>query len=214
MATNLQAAEQPGSGSLYIPKAQQVTDRALLDDFMDEFAFADLVTGSPSIRVTHIPTLLDRKSGTYGTIFGHVSRNNPQHETFDGQAAVIVFHGPDAYISPTWYTNQKAVPTWNFAVVHASGKPRAITDKKVLRDRLSALVRKFEGTSSYGLDGLPDAFLNPMLDGIVGFEMPIESLEGKFKLGQERSEADRAGLLAHLNEPMRGFTAKFYKNSR
>src|SRR5215475_10815360 len=122
-------AQEPES--LYIPKAHVVEDRKFLHDFMDEYSFVDLVTSAPDIRITHIPVVLDRTRGEYGTIFGHISRQNPQTAAFDGkQPAVIVFRGPHAYISPTWYTKTDVVPTWNFAVVHASGKLRAITEKK------------------------------------------------------------------------------------
>ena len=205
-------AGEPEAGSLYIPKAHRVEDRALLHDFMDEFPFVDLVTAAPSVRITHIPVLLERGAGPYGTLFGHVARNNPQHETFDArQSAVIVFRGPHAYISPAWYTNHEAVPTWNFAVVHATGKPKPITDKKALHDRLAQLIHKFEGDSSYDFLSLPDSYVYPMLEAIAGFEMPIDSIEGKFKLGQERSEADKASVLKHLEPPMRDFTNDFYK---
>ena len=109
---------------------QRVEDRKLLHDFMDDFSFVDLITATPTIRITHIPMVLDRTKGRYGTIFGHISKNNPQQQAFDGTApAVIVFHGPESYISPTWYAKAEAVPTWNFAVVHASGKLKPITDR-------------------------------------------------------------------------------------
>src|SRR5579862_9613754 len=90
----LEAQEGP-PGSLYIPKPQLVEDRKFLQDFMDEYAFADLVTASPGIRITHIPVFLDRASSPYGTLFGHISRQNVQNKCFDGsQPAVVVFRGP------------------------------------------------------------------------------------------------------------------------
>ena len=205
--------------SLYVPKPQRVEDRRFLHDFMDEFAFADLITASPSLRITHIPVLLDRAAGPYGTILGHISRQNDQAKAFDGQHdAVIVFRGPHGYISPAWYQNRQAVPTWNFAVVHATGKLRAVADPKALHAFLAHLVDKFESYegTDYDFSKLPDSFVNGMLTGIVGFEMPIELLEGKFKLGQDRSEADRQGILSHL-EKARGerslyeLTASFYQ---
>src|ERR1700675_2507907 len=95
------AQTRPGSEaeSLYIPKPQLVDDRRFLHDFMDEFSFVDLVTVSPTLRITHIPVFLERGEGPYGTIHGHISRQNPQHSTFDGkQSGLIVFHGPPGYI--------------------------------------------------------------------------------------------------------------------
>jgi len=213
-------AQEPPSGSLYIPKPHLVEDRKFLHDFIDEFSFADLVTASPAIRITHIPTVLHRAGGTYGTIFGHVSRNNIQNKCFDGvQPAVIVFRGPHSYISPNWYTKPDAVPTWNFSVVHASGRLKAITDPAELHDRLAELIAKFEGPgSAYDFAKLPASYVNGMLGGIVGFEMRIELLEGKFKLGQERSEADKQAIVKNLQtakqpRSIAEFTAEFYKRA-
>src|SRR5580698_11214720 len=102
--TAAEAAAAAVAESLYIPKPQLVEDRRFLHDFMDEFAFVDLITVSPTLRITHIPVFLDGTAGAYGTIHGHISRQNPQSATFDGrQTGVIVFHGPHGYISPTWY---------------------------------------------------------------------------------------------------------------
>jgi transcriptional regulator len=213
-------AQAPASGqhSLYIPKAHLVEDRKLLHDFMDEFAFVELVTAAPEIRVTHIPVLLDRSAGAYGRIHGHVSRQNPQGKTFDGQhSAVIVFRGPHSYISPTWYAKPEAVPTWNFAAVHASGKLKPISDRKPLHDLLSRLIAKFEGpNSAYDFAKLPESYKFGLMEGIIGFEMDIEQLEGKFKLGQERSETDKAGILKNLKtgykeRSIEELTASFYK---
>jgi len=208
--------------TLYIPKAHRVENLKLLHEFMDEYAFVDLVTSVPTLRITHIPVIVDRTAGTYGKIMGHVSRQNPQSQVFDGrQTSVIVFRGPHGYISPTWYAKKEAVPTWNFAVVHATGRPAAITDKGTLHNLLGSLIEKFESYegSGYDFSKLPESYVSPMLGGIVGFEMPIESLEGKFKLGQERSDADKQGLLEHLGQAKRrerslqDLTASFYKPS-
>ncbi len=188
-------------GSLYIPKPHLVEDRRFLHDFMDEFPFADLVTAGPSIRITHIPVLLDRAAGKYGTLLGHMARHNEQAGAFDGsQPAVVVFRGPHSYISPTWYTKPEAVPTWNFAVVHATGRLKAVEDRAVLQGLVTKLVHRFEGTggNAYDVAKLQDAYLAGMIAGIIGFEMEIELLEGKFKLGQERCEGDRRGILQGL----------------
>ena len=211
-------AQEPSPESLYIPKPHLVEDRKLLQDFMDEFAFADLVTASPGIRITHIPTVLDRTAAPYGTLFGHISRQNLQSKCFDGrQQAVIVFRGPHSYISPTWYNKPESVPTWNFAVVHATGRLKPIADPKALHGLLAQLIAKFEGPgSSYDFAKLPESYTNGLIGGIIGFEMQIELLEGKFKLGQERGDADRQALLKNLQsaKPARSiydFTTEFYK---
>lgn len=211
-------AQEPSPGSLYIPKPHLVEDRKFLHDFMDEFAFADLVTANPGIRITHIPTFVDRTVGPYGTVFGHISRQNLQSQSFEGrQSAVIVFRGPQSYISPTWYNKPEAVPTWNFAVVHASGRLKPIVEARALHALLARLIAKFEGPNSgYDFAKLPDSYINGLIGGIIGFEMQIDLLEGKCKLGQERSDADKQAILRNLQtaKPARSiydFTADFYK---
>ncbi|MGA2274996.1 MAG: FMN-binding negative transcriptional regulator [Bryobacteraceae bacterium] len=206
-----------GSESLYIPKAQLVEDRKLLHDFMDEFAFVDFVTSEPSLRITHIPVVFDHNAGKNGVLYGHISRQNPQTEAIlAGRSAVIVFHGPHSYISPTWYAKTEVVPTWNFATVHATGKLMAVTRENAVRDLLTKLVRKFEGpASSYDFAKLPQSYTSGLMAGILAFALEIELLEGKFKLGQERSEADKESILQHLRtaqpEPsLYDFTASFY----
>ncbi len=223
LAAKVTGAQQTGHGSLYIPAPHRVEDRTLLHDFMDEYAFVELVTSTPSLRITHIPVLLDRNASANGTILGHISRNNPQSAAFDGrQSAVIVFRGPHAYISPSWYAKTEAVPTWNFAAVHATGTPKPIVEKKAVRELLARLIQKFENRysgSAYDFAKLPDSYVYGMIEGIAAFEMPIDSLEGKFKLGQERSEADKAGILEHLgsakpDRSMHDLTAGFYGRAK
>lgn len=189
--------------SLYIPEAHRVEDRTFLHDFMTDFPFVDLVTASPALRITHIPVLLDRERGRFGTIVGHVSAKNPQRAAFDGgHSTVIVFRGPHGYISPTWYANREAVPTWNFSVVHATGRLRPITDGTQTRAFLGRLIRTFEKTvgSDFDFATLPESYVARMVQGIAPFEMEIEALEGKFKLGQDRSAADRNGVLTHVRQ--------------
>jgi len=214
-----QTAPPEAAESLYIPKPQLVEDRRFLHDFMDEFAFVELVTVSPTLRITHIPVWLDRAAGAYGTIHGHVSRQNPQHAAFDGkQTGVVVFLGPHGYISPTWYAKGgNTVPTWNFASVHATGKLRP-TEGKALEAMLGRLVAKFESYegTSYDFAKLDEAYKTAMMNGIVGFELEIELLEGKFKLGQDRSPGDREGLLKNLGKgkaprTLLELTASFYE---
>ena len=193
----------PPDPSLYIPKAHVVDELKFLHDFMEEFAFVMLVTTAPTLRITHIPSILNRSEGRFGTIRGHISAQNPQKAAFDGtHQAVVVFRGPQGYISPTWYATQTSVvPTWNFGVVHASGRPRPITDKAKAYDLLATLISRNEkrvGSTEYDFSAQPREYVDRMMQGIAPFEMEIQALEGKFKLGQERSEGDRSGVLAHL----------------
>jgi transcriptional regulator len=215
-----QSSAEAAAESLYIPKPQRMEDRQFLHDFMDEFAFVELVTVSPSLRITHVPVWLDRAAGVYGKVYGHISRQNPQCAALDGrQTGVAVFRGPHGYISPTWRPKAgNAVPTWNFAVVHATGKLRPVEGNKELNDLLSQLVAKFEryeGTS-YDFAGIDASYKNGLMSGIKGFELEIELLEGKFKLGQDMSAADKQSLLKNLESAkaprsLREFTAAFYE---
>lgn len=215
---DLEAQMNPSTPeSLYIPKAQLVEDRKLMHDFMDEFSFVDLVTAEPALRITHIPVVLDHTAGKDGAIYGHISRQNAQTEAIlAGRRAVVVFHGPHSYISPTWYSKPEVVPTWNFAVVHATGKLKAVADEEAMRSLLTRLIRKFEPPDSpYDLARLPRSYTSGLIGGILGFELEIDLLEGKFKLGQERNEADRESILKHLQteKPERSIydlTAAYY----
>ncbi|HKE27001.1 MAG TPA: FMN-binding negative transcriptional regulator [Bryobacteraceae bacterium] len=203
--------------SLYIPNAHRVEDRELLFGFMEEFAFVDVITAEP-LHVTHIPVIFDHAGGPFGTIRGHIARHNEQEKAFDGkQEAVIVFRGPHGYISPTCYQTTPATPTWNFAVVHATGKLQPMTEPG-LRAFLSQLIRKFESYEGTKFDfaQLPDSFVNSMIANIVGFEMSVGRLEGKFKLGQERTNRDRQGILQYLASARRerslhDLTKSFYE---
>lgn len=188
--------------SVYIPDHHKITDPEVVAHFMSEFAFADLITASPGIRATHIPVVYESGTGKYGRIVGHVAKANPQQALFDGShEALIVFHGPHAYISPSWYEAGKpAVPTWNFAAVHAGGKLRAINDDVAKEKILEHLVNKFESYESapWSLAKLPESYKKGLRQGIVAFEMEIATLEAKFKLGLERSATDRQGMLKGL----------------
>lgn len=203
LSVDAQESQGAPDPSLYIPKAHVVEERKFLHDFMEDFPFVMLVTTAPTLRITHIPTVLDRTRGRFGTILGHISAQNPQKAAFDGaHPAVVVFRGPQGYISAGWYaTRTSVVPTWNFAVVHASGRPRAIADKSRTYDLLATLIRRNEqrvGSTGYDFAAQPREYVDRMMQGISPFEMEIDAIEGKFKLGQERAEGDRSGVLDHL----------------
>jgi transcriptional regulator len=222
---DVDAQEPPGKPdpSLYIPRAHVVGELKFLHDVMEEFSFVMLVTTTPTLRITHIPSILDRTQGRFGTLRGHISAQNVQTAALDGtHQAVVVFRGPQGYISPTWYATQTSVvPTWNFGVVHASGRPKPITDKAKAHDLLATLIARNEkrvGSTKYDFAAQPREYVDRMMEGISPFEMEIEALEGKFKLGQERSEADRNGVLANLarapykERSLYDLTQAFYKD--
>ena len=181
---------------LYIPRSFSFEDRAGQADFIDRFGFATLVTADGAdIQVSHLPLLLDRERGV---LIGHMARPNPHAVLLQlNLPSVAVFHGPHAYVSPVWYASDAAVPTWNYSVLHAHGRLRAMEDETQLIDTLTRLVQHFDRDVPAALERSMKA-MQPLLRGIVGFEMPIERIDAKHKLSQNKSQADRAGVLNGL----------------
>ena len=188
---------------MYIPDAFAETDLDRLHDLIEAYDFAMLITpGEPTPLVSHLPFVLDRANGSNGTLQAHMARGNPQWQSFAGEA-LVVFRGPHSYVSPTWYEpDAPAVPTWNYAVVEAYGTPRIVDDAEELRAQQKRLVATHEAgrSPSWTMDGQPPAYIEGMLKGIVGFEIPIARLEGKFKLSQNRSTADQRQVAEALND--------------
>ncbi len=186
---------------MYIPKLFEVTDLATLHEFIETHSFATVVTAASDQPVaTRVPLLLDRSRGRQGTLLGHVARANPQWRSFDGERQCLaMFDGPHAYISPSWYANAPAVPTWNYAAVHVYGIPRPIHDAGQLAGLVDRLVAVYEAGMAEPWPGiLPAEFKASMLKAIVGFSIEIDRIEGKFKLGQNRPLEDRLGTMARL----------------
>ncbi len=179
---------------MYIPDAFAETDVDRLHSLIEAYDFAMLITnGAPAPLVSHLPFVLDRESGPNGTLQAHMARSNPHWQSFAGEA-LVVFRGPHSYISPSWYEpDAPAVPTWNYAVVEAYGTPRIVDDAQQLRAQQERLVATHEAgrSPSWTMADQPPAYIDAMLKGIVGFEIPIARLEGKFKLNQNRSAPDR-----------------------
>jgi transcriptional regulator len=170
--------------------------------FMREFDFAAVVTGSASgLIAPHVPVVV-REDGNEVTIAGHLARANEHWKSMDGHTeSMVMFSGPHAYISPSWYTSTGMVPTWNCAVVHAYGRPTANATSAFLRGVVEDLTRQQEAHRErpWTTERLPGESYDKMLGAIVGFEMRIERCEAKFKLGQNRPQADRAGAAAALD---------------
>lgn len=188
--------------AMYIPAPFRQDDLAELHALVSRYSFATLVTqhdGSPF--ATHLPVLLDSARGPCGTLRAHLARANPQCEDLaDGQEALVIFQGPHAYVSPSSYETHPSVPTWDYAVVHAYGVPR-IVDAEALYGILSDLVAKYEsGRANPWSFDLPRDYLQGMMRGIVGFEIEVARLEGKYKLSQNRSDTDRDGVAIALRD--------------
>ena len=181
---------------MYIPTAFRVVDRETLYDFIEQHGFATLVTASQGGPVaSHVPLWLDRERQV---VAGHLARANPQCDLLTGVESLAIFQGPHAYISPTWYATTPAVPTWNYTAVHVTGIATRLSDERTA-EVVDRLVSKYEsGRANPWPNDLPPEFRQRMLAGIVGFELPLDRIEGKFKLGQNRSAADQKGVVQGL----------------
>jgi transcriptional regulator len=204
---------------MYIPAHYQESDIAVLHALIKAHPLGAWVTqADDALVVNHIPFLLDESRGAFGTLVGHVARPNAVWQQFSRRVpSVVIFQGESSYVSPSWYPTTretgKAVPTWNYAVVHAHGIP-ALFDE---RDRLLAHVTALTSTHESSFDipwrvsDAPPAFIEAMLKGIVGIEIPVTSLVGKWKASQNRPEADRRAVVEALqkkgDEPSRAMAA-------
>jgi transcriptional regulator len=187
---------------MYVPPAFDQPDLAACHGLIEANSFGTLVSTRATASVamaTHIPFLLDRAGGPRGTLAGHMARANPHCELL-GAEALVIFQGPHAYVSPSWYEAAPAVPTWNYMAVHAYGTPRIIDNPAEVRAALARQVDSHEvgQTTPWQLDSLPVDFVHDMVRGIVAFEIPIARLEGKWKLSQNRPAADRKGVIKAL----------------
>lgn len=187
--------------SLYRPDSFAVDDRAAIAHLVRDYPFATLVTpGAPEPFVSHLPLLLLPDGGPHGTLIGHFARANQHWRHVPDVASLAVFHGPHAYVSPSWYGQpERMVPTWNYATVHAHGTLEIMTDSAETRGVLDALIQRFEGTRAAPWTlRLPERERDAMVAAIVAFRIPVDRLEAKFKLSQNRSAADRARVAAAL----------------
>jgi transcriptional regulator len=164
-----------------------------------------VVLADGALTINHVPFLLDRAAGPHGTLRGHVARANPVWQSLArASASAVVFQGPDAYVTPSWYATKvehgRVVPTWNYAVVHAHGAARAIEDREWLRELVAALTDRHEAgrAAPWRVTDAPADFVDGLFGAIVGVEITIERLVGKWKVSQNRPAADRAGVAAGL----------------
>jgi transcriptional regulator len=187
---------------MYVPASFAVSDEKILESFIERYDFATLISSSSAgLVASHIPVMLRRSAGT-SVLIGHLARANSQWRQFDGHAeALAIFHGPHAYVSPSWYATSPAVPTWNYAAVHVYGKPRARGEGDFTAAALRDLVARHEGSraKSWRTEDLAGDLYEKLAKAIVAFEMPIDRIEGNFKLGQNRSQEDRLGMLQGLD---------------
>jgi transcriptional regulator len=204
---------------MYVPTHHEETDAAVLHALIRSHPLGAWVAqGDGELLANHIPFLLDPSRGEHGTLTGHVARANRVWRSFSTTVdSVVIFQGAEAYITPSWYPSKhqhgKAVPTWNYAVVHAHGAPRAIEDRDWLLQHLTRLTDTQEAAQAlpWKVADAPRDFLERLMDAIVGIEIPIARLVGKWKVSQNRPEPDKrgvvAGLLARGDAPSRAMAS-------
>ena len=187
---------------MYVPSHFAEDDPAILHGLIRDHSFGLLVSvidGAPF--ASHLPFLLDSEAGDHGTLVAHMARANPHWRAFaEGGESMVVFHGPHAYITPSWYAPGNNVPTWNYVAIHAYGVARVIDDPAAARAVPERLTARHEAgfADPWRLADQDPRFIDGMLRGIVAFEIPIARLEGKAKLSQNKTAADRTGVIAAL----------------
>ncbi|WP_114239236.1 FMN-binding negative transcriptional regulator [Dyella sp. C9] len=187
---------------MYLPPYFKETDAARLDALMRDYPFATVIVhGEEGIVANHMP--LERVGDTQ--LHGHVARSN-ELAKLDGAEVLVIFRGPDGYVSPNWYPSKqethREVPTWNYAVVHVHGRLRVVNDAGWLRTLLERLTDRHEASQPrpWHVSDAPEDHIEKSLRGIAGIEIAIERIEGKFKLSQNHPTANRQGVIAGLHQ--------------
>ncbi len=194
---------------MYIPNSFREDSTETLHALMRAYPLGLLVSGcGDALQASPVPFLTYADEGGFGVLRAHMARANPHWQALRGMAeCLVVFQGPSGYVTPSWYPGKaethKVVPTWNYAMVQAWGKPAVIEDEAWLRRQLDDLTRQHEQDrpQPWSVDDAPAAFIANQMKAIVGIEIPIARLDGKFKMSQNRADADRAGVVAGVGDP-------------
>jgi transcriptional regulator len=183
---------------MYVPKNFEVTDPTTIADFVRANPFAAMVSVlDGAIIATHLPVLAEGDVASGGVLLGHVARANDHIRAFDGATeSFVIFSGPHAYVSPTWYASGPAVPTWNYGAVHVYGVATAMTPVETIAF-VTRLTDHFEGSSAFSSTLSPD-YVSGLARGIVGFRLAISRVEAKFKLSQNRPAEDAPRVVQEL----------------
>jgi transcriptional regulator len=184
---------------MYTPKFNQVQDRAVLLEAMRAYSFAILFGANPEpgleadAQATHLP-LVVKDEGPHGLLEGHFARANRHWQSLAGRETLVVFPGPHSYVSPSLYVEELSVPTWNYIAIHAYGTLTLVEDNDAKEALLADLIQAHDPAYADRWRSLPDGYRRTMLGNIMGFRIPIERIEGKFKISQNRSEQERRNV--------------------
>ena len=188
--------------SIYNPRHFATADDQAVRRVLTEYGFATLITSADNdVVVSHVPVLFEPHPGAQGSVIGHVAGANPHAEAMADGATFLVFQGPYGYVSPNWYTNSAgSVPTWNYVAIHVHGSGELIDGRQDKRAIVDALSARHEATFArpWTSAKMDPPMLEKLLGAIVGFRMVIERVDAKFKLSQNRSSEDQAGVIAGL----------------
>lgn len=187
---------------MYIPKTFVEDDLRSLHDLIEQTPLASVVShGGAGLLASHLPVLLAREEGEFGTLYGHFARANPQwRELSDGGEELLIFQGAEAYVSPSFYPSKaehgKVVPTWNYQAVHAYGRAELFDERERLLALVSRLSQRHEQgrAQPWAVSDAPAEYIDSLLRAIVGFALPIARIEGKWKLSQNKDAQDFAGV--------------------
>jgi len=191
---------------MYLPRMFREERIEVLHAAMLEIGAAAIVGhGTDGLVATHVPIELDPEPAPWGTIRCHFARPNPHAQTLaDGRELLLIFQGPQGYVTPNWYPSKretgKVVPTWNYTAIHAFGTATVFEDVARLRAHLGALTDRFEAGSAvpWKIDDAPADFIDGMCRAIIGFEIRLSRIEGKWKMSQNKAPHDRLGVIAGL----------------
>jgi transcriptional regulator len=190
---------------MYQPSAFREERLETLHALIRAHPLAMLITGGPGGLIANLVPFTLADTGDKGTLRAHLAKANDQVDALNSAAeALVVFQGPEAYITPSWYASKKehgrVVPTWNYAVVQVRGTPRVIDDADWLKTQVTALTSGQEDQRSepWKVTDAPESFINGQIRAIIGVEIPILTIEGKWKVSQNRSAADRRGVYEGL----------------
>ena len=193
---------------MYVNPQHRLTDREALFALIASHPLGAWVSqGRGGLIANHVPFYLDRSRGPCGMLIGHVSRANTVWRELDpASPCVVMFQGPQAYVTPGWYPGKaqhgEVVPTWNYVVVHAHGVPRVVEDRDWIFDMLKRLTEAHEASRAapWSVNDAPAPFMERMMRAIVGIEIPIDRLEGKLKTSQDEAMLDRVGTVRGLRK--------------
>ncbi|NIO39975.1 MAG: hypothetical protein GTO41_07160, partial [Burkholderiales bacterium] len=187
---------------MYIPRLFNQSDVKAMHELIEAHALGILIAELEGrLQATHVPAVLDRDHGPQGRLRFHLARANPMSAILgDKREVLMIFSGPESYVSPDWYRSAHQVPTWNYAVVHVYGKPAPLDNAELCRqlDDLSASQEAKLPKAPWTTAKLPEELYTKMRRAIAGFAMPIERIEGKWKMNQNRQPSDREGVIKEL----------------